>query len=298
MKTGRVFWGVFFLTLGTAFLLERFGVLNLQWHHAWQYWPVVLIAWGAAILFGGKVIRLIAVIVAAAVLALVLVALLSFSWEDGPWEGGAITQEQVFHEKYVPGSGNASFALESGAGEFRLMDTTADFVEVHSVTSFGKYSLRRDGDSAGTDFTLSLDGVRKGWPPGRMRNHVEVHLNKEPVWDLVLDVGAAKVRCDLSPFKVRSLNMDCGATDAVLTLGRGVPESSVKIDAGASSLRIAVPSEAGCDVRVDAPLSSKSFPGFNRIAKGHFQSENYSSAAEHVSIEVDAGVSSITVERY
>jgi hypothetical protein len=298
MKTGRVFWGVFFLTLGTAFLLERFGVMSLQWHHAWQYWPVVLIAWGAAILFGGKVIRLVAVIVAAGVLALVLVALLSFSWDDGAWEGGAITQEQVFHEKFIPGSSNASFTLESGAGEFKLMDTTADFVEVRTATSFGRYSLGREGGSAGTDFTLSLDGVRKGWPPGRMRNQVAVQLNKQPVWDLVLDVGAAKMHCDLSPFKVRSLNMDCGATHVDLRLGRGVPESNVTIDAGASSLRIAVPSEAGCDVRVDAPLSSKSFPGFNRIAKGHFQSENYSSAAEHVFIEVDAGVSSITVERY
>jgi len=298
MKTGRVFWGVFFLTLGAAFLLERFGVLNLQWQHAWRYWPVVLIAWGAAILFGGKAVKLIAVVVAAAVLALVVVALLSFSWADDAWEHGAITQEQVLREDYVPGSSHASFKLESGAGSFTIEDTTADFVSVHTTTSFGKYSLEREGGLQGTEFALRLKGVRRGWPPGRMRNQAEVHLNRGPVWDLDLDVGAAKMRCDLSPFKVENLNVDCGAAEVELRLGGGVPESNVKVNAGASSLRIAVPSDVGCEVRVDAPLSSKSFPGFNRITKGHFQSDNYSSATQHIFIEVDAGVSSIKIERY
>lgn len=298
MKTGRVFWGVFFLTLGTAFLLERFGVLNLQWHHAWRYWPVVLIAWGVAVLFGGKVIRLIAVVVAAAVLALVIVAVLSFSWMDDAWERGAITQEQVLREDYLPGSAHASFTLESGAGSFTIEDTTADFVAVRTTTSIGKYALEREGGLQGTDFALRLNGMHRGWPPGRMRNQAEVQLNKGPVWDLDLDVGAARMRCDLSPFKVEHLNVDCGAAEVELRLGGGVPESNVKVNAGASSIRIAVPSSAGCEVRVDAPLSSKSFPGFSRIRKGHYQSDNYSSAAEHVFIEVDAGVSSIRIERY
>ena len=297
MKTGRVFWGVFFLTLGTAFLLERFGVLNLQWHHAWRYWPVVLIAWGAAILFGGKAIKLIAVVVAAAVLALVVVALLSFSWADDAWKDGAITQEQVLREDFIPGSTHASFKLESGAGSFTIEDTTADFVAVHTSTSFGKYLLEREGGLQGTEFALRLNGVRRGWPPGRMHNRAEVHLNSGPVWDLDLDVGAARMRCDLSPYKVE--NLECGLWSCAggSPFGGGVPESNVKVNAGASSLKIAVPSDAGCEVRVDAPFKQK-LPGFNRIAKGRYQSDNFSSAAQHIFIEVDAGVSSITIERY
>ncbi len=166
MKTGRVFWGVFFLTLGTAFLLERFGVLNLQWQHSWRYWPVVLIAWGAAILVGGKTIKLIAVVVAAAVLALFIVALLSFSWTDDAWEHGAITQEQVLREDYVPGSTHASFKLESGAGSFTIEDTTADFVAVRTTTSFGKYSLEREGGLQGTEFCTATERYAQGVAAG------------------------------------------------------------------------------------------------------------------------------------
>lgn len=298
MKTGRLFWGVFFLTVGTAFMLERFGVIDLQWQHAFRYWPVVLIAWGVAILFGGKVVKRVAVVVAAAVLALVLVALLSFSWVDDVWEHGAITQEQVFREGYIAGSTHASFKLESGAGTFAIADTSADFIEARTATSFGTYVLEREGGPEGTAFVLNMSGVRHGWPPGRMRNKAEVHLNSGPVWDLDLEIGAAKVRCDLSQFKVENLNVDCGAADVDLRLGSRVPETTVRINAGASSLRIAVPADAGCEIRVDAPLSSKSFPGFIRISKGRFQSEQYDSTTRRIFVEVDAGVSSIKVERY
>lgn len=298
MKTGRMFWGVFFVTLGAGFLLQRFEVLNLQWHHAWMYWPVVLIAWGAAILFGGKTIKLIAVIVAAIVLALVLVALFSFSWFGDNWNDGAIAEDRTFHEAFVPGVTTAGFHLESGAGTFTIGDTTADMVEVRTTTSLGTYALTCQGEGDGTEYTLALQNARKGWHPGRVANRAEVRLNTAPVWDIAMDVGAAKLLCDLRPYKVAGLNLNCGAASVDLRLGKGVPESTVKIDAGASSLKIEVPSDVGCEVRIDAPLSSKSLAGFTCIQKGYYQSENYGSATEHCAIEIDAGVSSIRVERY
>jgi hypothetical protein len=295
MRTGRVFWGVFLLSLGAAFLLERFGVFSLQWHHAWQWWPLALIAWGAALLFGNKVVKLIAVVVAAIILALVLVAAFNFSWWDWKTGEGVMAKEQIFKEEFTPGATDAHFALDSGAGSFTIEDTTSDFIAANTTTSLGDYTLEKSD----TDFKLHLVGTHnRHWPPGRIRNHAEVRLNPNPVWDLDFDVGAAKVRCDLTPFKVQNLNLDCGAADIDLRLGGRVSESTVKVNAGASSLRIAVPSDVGCEVVIDAPLSSKSIAGFTRVSKGRYQTENYSTATSHISIDIDAGVSSIRVERY
>ena len=299
MKTGRIFWGVFLLTLGAAFLLERFGVMNLHWHYAWQFWPIALIAWGAAILFGGKTIKLIAVIVAAIILALVLVALATFSWGGDRWDDNAITQEMSFHEVYAPGTQRATFRLESGAGTFVISDTTADFVEASTATSLGKYFLGREGEGDDVTFTLEHSGGgRKVWHPGRMHNDVGIRLNKNPVWDIDLEFGAAKMRCDLSAYKVSNLTVECGAASVDLRLGSGVPQSNVSIEAGASSLNIEVPTGVGCEIRLEAPLSSKNLQGFTRLSKGHYQSENYDAATEHCAIDVEAGVSSITIERY
>jgi hypothetical protein len=298
MKTGRVFWGVFLLTLGGAFLLERIGIMTLQWHHAWRFWPVVLIAWGVAVLFGGRVVKTVAVVIAALVLALVLAAFLNFSWADDVWEKGAVTQEQTFHEEYTPGITHASFTLESGAGVFEFRDTTADLMTATTTTSFGRYMVERSGSGADAVVRMNLQGGHSGWPHRRMQNRAEVRLNGAPTWDVTLNVGAAKVRCDLSQIKVEHVNVDCGAADVQLRLGSQVPESHVKIDAGASSLNIDVPVGVGCDVRLDAPLSGKHLSDFIRLSKGHFQSENFEAAGHKLYIDIDAGVSSITVDRY
>jgi hypothetical protein len=295
MRTGRVFWGVFLLTLGAAFLLDRLGVFSLQWHHAWRWWPLALIAWGAALLFGNKVVKLVAVVVAAIVLALVLTAMFSFSWCDWKTGEGEMAKEQMFREEFTPGVTNAHFSLDSGAGSFTIEDTTSNFIAANTTTSLGNYTLEKTD----SDFRLHLIGTHgRHWPPGRMRNHAEVRLNPTPVWDLDFNVGAARVRCDLTPFKVQNLKLNCGAADIDLRLGGGVSESTVKVDAGASSVRLAVPSDVGCEVVIDAPLSSKSIAGFIRMSKGRFQTENFATATSHISIDIDAGVSSIRVERY
>jgi hypothetical protein len=295
MKTGRLFWGVFLLSLGGAFLLQRFGVLSLQWHHAWQWWPLVLVAWGVALLFGGKIVKMIAVVVAAVVLALALTAMLSFSWWEDNRGNGVMAKEQVFQEEFSPEAKTASFTLDSGAGTFTIGDTTSQFLAVSTTTSFGDYAL----DKNGTDFTLRLLGSGgKHWPPGRVRNHVDVRLNPSPTWDLHFDVGAAKVKCDLTQYAVQNLSFDCGAADVNIRLGAKAKECTVNVDAGASSLKIAVPESAGCELNVDAPLSSKVFPGFHKTSSGHYETDNTSTATQRFFFNIDAGVSSIRIERY
>jgi len=42
--SGGVFAGLILITIGSVFLLERFGWLSI--HHLWKYWPFVFIAMG------------------------------------------------------------------------------------------------------------------------------------------------------------------------------------------------------------------------------------------------------------
>ncbi len=113
-----------------------------------------------------------------------------------------------------------------------------------------------------------------------------------------LDVGATKLNCDLQAFRVNRLQVNAGAASIHLTLGDRQPETSVDIDAGASSIVLRVPSSAGCEVHLDAPMSSKKLPGFTREGEGRYVTENFESAAQKVHIGVDAGVSRIKIERY
>jgi hypothetical protein len=298
MKTSRLFWGLFLLTIGVLVLLEKTGVFVAQWTVAWKFWPVALIFWGIALLIGGNIIRLVAAAVAALVLGFVLVSLFNMTWFDGEWNNAPITETQEMNESFDPSIKQATFTMESGAGSFSIGDTTAQLVNIKTESSFGTYRLERDQDAQGVRVSLELDGNHAAWPPGRIRNQVQVALNTAPVWDVRLDVGATKLNCDLQAFRVNRLQVNAGAASIHLTLGDRQPETSVEIDAGASSIVLRVPTSAGCEVHLDAPMSSKKLPGFTMEGEGRYVTDNFESATQKVHVGVDAGVSSVKVERY
>lgn len=51
-KTGRLVWGVLFLVLGVVFLLQNFGLISEI--HLGRWWPVLLVAAGAAIVIRNR----------------------------------------------------------------------------------------------------------------------------------------------------------------------------------------------------------------------------------------------------
>ena len=108
---------------------------------------------------------------------------------------------------------------------------------------------------------------------------VGFRLNPAPLWDLDFDVGAAELRLDLVPYRIRELTVDCGASSVKLTLGDRAEWTRVRIDAGASSVRLQVPEHCGCRVETDAGLSSKRLPEFSRVADGVYETETLQRAS-------------------
>lgn len=299
MRSGRLFWGVFFVTLGLLFLADRTGIMSPHWGVALGLWPLVLLFWGIALLVGGKAIRLIAAGLAGIVLAYLVVTLFSFSAFEGGWmHGGPEPQYVILAEPPDTSVHKASFALESGAGVFSIEDTTTDLVNVNTFTNFGSYTLDRTEGASGPVFTASLEGKKKGWRLGKFTNRVATRLHTGPSWDLELNIGAAKLMCDLTPFAVERLDVNAGASSMRITLGSRAKETTAHISAGASSIKIYVPESAACEVRVETALSSKHFPGFSKMGDGVYQTENFGTATNTISLDIEAGVSSITVERY
>jgi len=72
----------------------------------------------------------------------------------------------------------------------------------------------------------------------------------------------------------------------------------VSVDAGASDINIFVPNGSGCKIFTDGALSSKHFSDFEKIDSDNYETENFKEAANKIYIEIDCGVSSISVERY
>jgi hypothetical protein len=298
MRPGRIFWGVALVSLGLLVLAHKGGIMTPKWSIALGLWPLVLVLWGVGLLVGGKVIRYVAAGVAGLVMAYFLAALFTMSfWEDED-EGALANASQSFIVSPDTVVKHAKFVLDSGAGAFTIADTSVNILHAEVESNIGMYMFDESGQKDDRTYTMSLQGKRKGFHMGRNTNQVTAHLNPGPVWDLEMNIGAAKLTCDLTPFKVEHLEINGGASSMRITLGDRSPMTNVRVSAGASSITFYVPEAAACEVQLKTALSSKHFPGFTNAGEGIYRTENFTNAKSTISVNIEAGVSSIKVERY
>ena len=298
MRAGRLFWGALFIVVGAFLLLERLNIFTFDWDFGWNIWPLALILLGIALLVKNQRVRVISAVLGAVVLAFFLLSVLSFNWPFGGRSADRVPVSQEFMEPFDPAVEHASFSLEAAAGTFVIGDTTTYLVAASTRSDFVGYDLSVERDSGRAEARLVLKEGNVRFHGTRGTNRADVHLNEAPVWDIEVDAGAAKVEADLTRFIVEKMNIDVGASSVQLKLGARAERSDISVDAGASSIRISVPESTGCEVTVDAAISSKHLPGFQRSGEGVYRTDNFDASDHKIFVTIDAGVSSIRVTRY
>jgi hypothetical protein len=275
-------------------------LLPFEWDFIWKLWPLALVLIGLAAILKDPKWRGILVASAGVFVALVIFSTFRHGsreikhafadMEDGPYE------EQLLVESYSPSITRAVFSLDAGAGSFEIGDTTGQLISADVETSIGKYLLSRSDEDTLTRLDMKMQDSNVHWR-GNMRNRVDVSLNPEPEWDMDFDIGAAKIDFDLRAYKTRTVTVNSGASSIGIRLGDRADLTNLDIQTGVSKIDVDVPSTVDCQITTDAELSSKDFIGFKQIDKHTYQSENYGSSKKKMFINIEAGLSSIRVER-
>nr|NQU91789.1 hypothetical protein [Bacteroidota bacterium] len=204
--------------------------------------------------------------------------------------------DQVLSEAYDEAIENAVLDLDAVAGEFTIGKTTSYLLKFTREGNIGKYYL--DAENAGSAAVLKLSMGDKTIRGKNMVNDVEIDLNPEPVWDIKLDAGAAKIDFDLSDFKIDRVDIDGGASAIKIRLGDLYDKTDLRINTGASSITIYVPEDVGCEVRTSTVLTGKKLDDFDKIKSDLYRTSGFEDADKQIFIEIDAAVSSLKVLRY
>lgn len=303
MKYRNIFWGVILILIGILFTLENLNLIYFNVRELWRLWPVVLVLWGISIIPVDKWIRL-------ALVLLVLAGSVFFmldktvEWEDTtelsvewPDNNEDYIGSQNFAISYEDSTEYATLNLEAAAGSFVLNDTSMSLLHF-SQNETGiqyKYFVSK------TDERVKLNiepGDGKVVINKNTDSKVRIKLNEAPLWNVRLEVGAAAVKFDLSPFKVKKIDLESGAASLNLKLGDKYPETHVNIDAGASEIVLKIPKESGCDLEISAVLSGKNLEGFDKVDHGHYRTANFNTAANKIYLEVNTAISSYSIIRY
>ena len=306
MKAKNIIWGIVLVIIGVLFILKNLEVIYFSWHSLWRLWPLILVLIGVTILpvkEGIKVALSIVVLVIGAVFLITYPKSdkhndqWSFdrNWNDREDQDTEQIDQRIF-ESYDSTIHMANLDFDAAAGNFRIDQSTEELFEFEREGNLGRYtySIKELGDKREIIIGLEESHVIKG----DLKNQVTMKLNPNPLWDLKVDVGAANIDLDLSAFKVGKLDINGGASSINIRLGNLYDDCKLKINSGASSILIRIPEEFACQVNTSTVLSSKDLQGFNKVSGGTYVTPDFSDKTKNIVIEVEAAVSSLTVERY
>ncbi len=305
MKKGNIFWGIVLLTFGILFALRNLDIFYFSWHSIFRLWPLIFIFWGISILPVKAIFKLILtfITIAIAILILSLYPAKDYYWFN--WWPDRFNHkeykndydaEQHLSETLDSSISRATLNLDAVAGKFYIKNKTSKLFEFDCKGGNNPYEANtRLNDQSSIIDIKHADGFSHS---GNIVADAWLALNPEPIWSLNISAGAASLEIDVSPFKTEKIEIDGGASKITLKLGDKFNRTNVGIDAGATAIEIMIPSGSACEIHASTVLLAKDLEGFDKIENGLYRTRDFSDNANQISIEVDAAVSSLKVERY
>ena len=283
-------WPLFVILLGAVSLVSRLVRGRFELGGIWAFtWPVVWIVVGV-VLFLSTTGRLGQgpgeLIVEYWPWALIALGIWFVIGAVVPM-GRGLTEELALP---LDGAPEASVHIQFGAGNLftrpaasgRLIDGEFEGGVLFRLTAPGRVDLEQD-----TRYGLPWIDRRSDWTVG---------LSAEVPLDLKLDTGASRAVLDLRGLRLRTLELQAGASDTHVLLPSGAGLTSVRAGAGAASLTFEVPPEVAARIRTRMALGSTRVDQvqFPPVAGG-YESPGYATAPNRVDIDVQGGVGSLRV---
>jgi hypothetical protein len=299
MKTGRFFWGAFFVVIGLLFLLNNLEYIHVDWGYSWRLWPLILIFWGLSKFTENRAFRAGLSIFNGIIFACMVFGFFSFQWINNSFDDtDPIQYSQHFSEPYDSTIDKASFTFGGGAGRFVMEEPTRELVEARTESGFGQYELKTSDDDGMTNVSFRMRDRKSFHFFNRIKNRADIRLNDQPTWVMRFETGASRLDLDLRPYKAEKVTIDAGVCSIRVKLGDRLEESNLRVKTGVSTVRIEIPSSSGCEIRDNSHVGSTDYVGFSKIENDTWQSDNFDNATKKIYIDVDTGVSNVRVVRY
>ncbi|MEI6695415.1 MAG: DUF5668 domain-containing protein [Bacteroidota bacterium] len=301
IKYKGIFWGLVLIAFGVMIILKNMDIVHFNWFGILQLWPLLLIIWGISLIPIQEYIKFILSV-------LVLVGGLfllnayqcdnSFCWNWKYNDDKTNWKEQKIEEDYDTTVSRAVLKLDAVAGDFNISGTTNKLISFESKGNIGDYKINSSTDDSSKIVEIGIESNVVKITNNHKGNSTKIALNPNPIWDLHLEAGASSINFDLSEFKFRNIDFEGGATEIKLKIGDKQALVNITIEAGASSIKIFIPKNSGCELDGDNVLSSKNLDGFNKTTENKYRTADFDKCPNKIYVNIDAAVSSISVERY
>ncbi len=299
MNSSKMFWGSFLVTIGLLFILVKYELINSSFDFVWNIWPLIFVFWGLGLIFKQSFVKPIVssfsgIFTAILIYGIIFSLLCSVNFEIN----GNDTFSQNYSKEFDTNTKVVNLTLDAGLGSFTIADSTSNLIDANSSGLFGQYDYNFFKDSSVANIDINLDADDFHFLKNKIKNHLSIKLNTNPVWNFRFNVGASKNILDLSSFKVNELSIKTGVSNSKIKLGDKSEETNVDIEMGVASLNLEIPKNVGCKIESDLSLVNKNFDGFTKTEDGVYETENFVKTKKKIFINVKGGVSSLNILRY
>lgn len=299
---GRLFLGIILLFIGFFYLGQNTGIIPKEFSlNIGQLWPLLIIYFGLSMMDSrGWFSTLLGILCTFFILIIVTCALFignAINLGVGQRSDQSIKNISVsiaMDANAVSGAIN----IKSGVGKIELTGGTEELIEGNLKTNFTdvkRESYIRNGVQTAN---LEITGGQGNWPVmmSHFANNLSLKVNPEIPLAISLQGGASDISIDSREITLEDLEIDVGASSLDLTLGDKLKDSSIKIKAGASAVKIHLPKNIGAKLTIDEGLSSKKLDKFIAIDGKNYETENYNNSDKKINIEANLGVSSLEID--
>jgi hypothetical protein len=293
----KMLMGTFLVLLGCVFLLVNLGYIS--WEAAEELarlWPLLLVAWGIGLIARGSKLAFLGFLGP----LLLILALFYVIWTD--YYGQSENMRSLKLSQELTDIDEANVTLKFAGGKLSVKpgdtldlieadldyraDSSTPRLDYYEEDGMGYASLRRRGSSH------SGPGLGNRW---------DVLISDQIPIQMELVSEGATCALNLDGLQIVSLDLSAAASSVKTRLGRGDMDGSIRVDAGVSSVRLEIPKQYGVRLTMSCGLCWKHLPdGMKKRpgGVGAYFSENYDSAPYRMDVEIDAGLSTVTIEQY
>lgn len=303
-KDDGLIGGIILIAIGIIALMVTFFDFKIVWEELAKFWPVFIIIFGVSLLPLNKVLKSVCVIL------IIIISCLIYSNEVNGNENlsdektSEILMEEVetqeFSSPFKDNTTEASVEINYGAGMLYLNSPVEELVKARNMSDkiVQNLYLEYEGSHADIVFDVEDDNYQVNDIEEVKSNRFDISLNKNPIYDFELNLGASELNFDFSEYKVSDVEINSGASNIDIKLGELYDSTYVVISTGVSKIRIGIPNNSGCRLECESVLTLRDFDGFVKKSSNVYETSNYSSAENNIEIEFEGAMSEFEVYRY
>lgn len=292
-RAGSLIFPLLLILIGVVLLVERLGLWSLNWAHAGQWWPLILVLLGLEILLRHtRMGEIASFLVAFGLIASVMLLVLS----GGPRR---VDRTHNIFSYPLKGIETADVRLDVGVGRLEVspLDDSDQVLEAEIRHSEATQLIREVSEKdKGIRIALRTSGEGQAWNPLGKSVEEDWHIGLSTQIPLSLEVhaGVNRSQLKLNGLKLKRLSLNAGVGETEVTL----PETGnyeVTIKGGIGAIKVQVPESMEARVRVDGGLGAVHVGGRYEQQGKYYVTKGYAHADDRAEIEIDGGVGAITI---